>query len=190
MRKIFRFLTLNVFTRWVLYSYLRLLFWTYRLRVTDHTGTAGCAGRALPLNKSRGIYVGWHEEMIAGLFFLYHQGAFGHLVSDASDEGTTASFIAKRFNLKPLEGSGKPSFMRRVLEALEMNGRLYLIGDGRNGPYKELQPQVHYLAERSGVPLIMVRARATSALALWKRWDCFKIPLPFSTITVKIEAME
>ena len=180
MQKLLHFFTRNPLSKWLLHCYIRLLFFTYRLRVDDQTGSA------LPLNKSRGVYCGWHEEMIAFLFFLQQQGARGHLIHDRSFEGTMGSFISRRFGLIPLISNGKTSFMRRALEALEMNGRLYTIGDGTHGPAKQLQPDVQFLATRSDVPLMMVGCRATSAVSLWKRWDSFKIPLPFSTITVTI----
>jgi lysophospholipid acyltransferase (LPLAT)-like uncharacterized protein len=180
MQKISHLFTRNPVSKWLLYCYIRVLFSTYRLRVINQTD------QALPLNKSRGLFCGWHEEMIAFLFFLQKNGARGHLVSDGSFEGTMGSFVSRKFGLIPLMSNGKTSFMRRALEALEMNGRLYTIGDGTHGPAKQLQPDVQFLAQRSQVPLVMVSCRATTAVSLWKRWDSFKIPLPFSTITVTI----
>lgn len=168
--------------QWLLCCYMRVLFCTYRLVVNDTTGAA------LPLNKSVGLYYIWHEHVVAGLFFLQRQGVYGHLVCDQTPEGQLANYCARLFGLVPLESNGKPSFVRRALEALEMNRRLYLVGDGSKGPAYVLQREIPYLCARSNVPLLFVECTATSALSFWRRWDRLKIPLPFSTITVTIHA--
>jgi lysophospholipid acyltransferase (LPLAT)-like uncharacterized protein len=164
----------------MIYCYLRLLFLTYRLEVVDHNGSA------LPLNKSTGLYYLWHGHTICGLYFLYRQKAFGHLVSDYSVDGRLAGFSARKLGLRVMYSNQKPSFMRHAIDVLEMNKRMYMVGDGSEGPAFRLQREIPYLCARTNTPLIHLECKASSAVALSKRWDQLKIPLPFSKITVTI----
>ncbi len=180
MQSFVRYLKTSFVCRWLIYSYLRLLFFTYRLEVIDQTGDS------LPLNTSKGMYYLWQEHAIIGLFFLYRQKAYGHFVSDNSTEGRIAGFIAKRLGLRVMYGNGKPSFMRHALEALDENKRMYMVGDGTSGTAYQLQREIPYMCARTGVPLIYLECHASTALSFIRRWDKLKLPLPFSKITVTI----
>ena len=140
----------------------------------------------MPLNKSEGLYYLWREQMIAGIYFLKRRKGFGHFVSDHSADGTLAGFVAKRIGLRVMYSNGKPSFMRSALDVLEMNKRMYMVGDGAHGPSKELQREIPYLCARTGVPLMHLQVQTSAALSFARRWDKLKLPLPFSTITVTI----
>jgi lysophospholipid acyltransferase (LPLAT)-like uncharacterized protein len=180
MRFIIRFLQTNVITKTFMYWYLRLLFETYRLQVVDETGGE------IPFNSRPGLYYLWHEHAIAGLYFLHSQGVFGHLISDETIEGKLAGFAARKLGLHVMYSTGKISFAKKILEVLDMNKRLFVVGDGTYGPAHELQREIPYMCARSGVPLVYIECRASTALALAKRWDKLKVPLPFSTITITL----
>lgn len=180
MQRFVRYLKTSFICRWLVYSYLRFLFYTYRLEVIDE------GGGSLPLNTSTGLYYLWQEHAIIGLFFLYRQGAHGHFVSDKSIEGRIAGFVARRLGLRVMYGNGKPSFMRHALEALEENKRMYMVGDGTSRTAYQLQREIPYMCARTQVPLVYLECRASSALSFIKRWDRLKLPLPFSKITVTI----
>jgi lysophospholipid acyltransferase (LPLAT)-like uncharacterized protein len=180
MNFITHFLQTNIVTKLLMYWYLRLLFETYKLEVVDAEGSA------IGFNSRPGIYYLWHEHAIAGLYFLHRQGAFGHMISDQTIEGRLAGFAARRLGLHVMYSTGKISFAKKVLEVLDMNKRLFVVGDGTNGPAHELQREIPYMCARSEVPLVYIECRASTALALAKRWDKLKVPLPFSTITITL----
>ncbi|MDQ5890505.1 MAG: hypothetical protein QG604_379 [Candidatus Dependentiae bacterium] len=175
-----RFLQTNVVTKTILYWYLRLLFSTYQLEVAD------MAGDGLSINARQGIFYLWQEHAISGLYFLHHQNVYGHLISDETVDGCLAGFVARRLGMHVMYSTGKISFIKHAVEVLDMNKRMFIIGDGTNGPSHELQRAVPYMCARSGVPLIYLECRASAAIAFAKRWDLLKLPLPFSTITVTI----
>lgn len=180
MSTFFHFLQTNVVTKFFIYAYLRLLFGTYRLEVVD----AGGIGSSL--NNHPGLYYLWHEHAISGLYFLHTQGVYGHLISDETVDGCLAGFVAHRLGLRVLYSTGKVSFLKRALEVLEMNKRMFIIGDGTHGPAHELQREIPYMCARTGVPLIYLECRVSAALSFAQRWDKLKLPLPFSKITVTI----
>lgn len=180
MSFLIRFLQTNVLTKSIVYWYLRLLFGTYRLRVNDEYGDG------LPFNTRHGVYYLWHEHAISGLYFLHEQGAYGHLVSDETVDGCLAGFVAKRLGLHVMYSTGKISFIKRAIEVLDMNKRIFIVGDGTHGPAHELQREIPYMCARTGVPLVYLECRASLSLAFAQRWDRLKLPLPFSTVTVTV----
>jgi lysophospholipid acyltransferase (LPLAT)-like uncharacterized protein len=180
MGSILRYLKATTIFKWIVYSYVRVLFYTYRLEVVTPSG------KPFAINKSEGLFYVWHEHTISGLFFLHKMGALGHFVSDQSIEGGIAGFVARNIGLCVMYGNGKPSFMRRALEALEMNKRMYTIGDGDSGGAYELQREIPYLCARSGVPLVFLECHESTALSFHHRWDALKIPLPFSRVVVTV----
>jgi len=180
MSAFLRFLQTNVVTRFVVYWYLRLLFSTYTLVVVDQSGDER------PIAARPGVYYLWHEHAISGLYFLHCQNMYGYLVSDHTVDGYLAGFAARRLGLHVLYSERKISFMKKILEVLDMNKRMFIIGDGTYGPAHELQREVPYLCARSNVPLVYVECRASVALSFARRWDQLKLPLPFSTITVTL----
>jgi len=180
MSSVSRFLQTNVVTKWVLYWYLRLLFGTYTLEIVD------LRGEDAAISSRPGVFYLWHEHAISGLYFLYQQGMYGHLVSDETVDGCLAGFVARRLGLHVMYSTRKISFMKWVIEVLDMNKRMFIIGDGTHGPAHELQREIPYMCARSGVPLIYLECRASMALSFAKRWDQLKLPLPFSKITVTI----
>ena len=153
MSKIIRFLQTNMVTKMVLYWYLRLLFGTYQLEVID------VSGGGLPINARQGIFYLWHEHAISGLYFLHQVGVYGHLVSDATVDGCLAGFVARKLGLHVMYSTGKISFVKRVIEVLDMNKRMFIIGDGTHGPAHELQREIPYMCARSNVPLVYLECR-------------------------------
>ncbi len=177
-----RFLQTNIITKWLMYGYLRLLFSTYRLVVVDAGGIRGS------FNTQHGLYYLWHEHAISGIYFLQAQGVYGHLISDETVDGCLAGFVARRVGLQVMYSTGKVSFLKRALEVLDMNKRMFIIGDGTNGPAHELQREIPYMCARTEVPLIYLECRVSAALSFAERWDRLKLPLPFSKITVIVHA--
>lgn len=170
-----------IIIHWLLYSYLRFLFLTYTLRVVDERGLD------LPLDKTEGLYYFWQEHSIAGLYFLYKQQAHGHFVSDGSKDGLRVAFCARRLGLRVLFGSSQVSFSRSALEVLDLNKRMYVIGDGRSDHPRTLARYVPYLSAKTGVPLVHLSCSVSAAFSLVSRWDKLAIPLPFSTVTVTVK---
>jgi len=70
--------------------------------------------------------------------------------------------------------------LRRVLRA---GGDVAITPDGPVGPRYEVQGGVVKLAQSTGVPVVPLHARCSSAWRL-NTWDGFMIPKPFSRVTI------
>ena len=174
---------LSFLTKNLVYGLLRILFSTYRLRVEYAPAVAQ------PLNRQEGVYYFWHQHIIAGMFFFYALRSQGACIVSPSRDGKFAGYICNRLGFEVLYGSSfksTVSVVRHALQELGKNKRLCMVGDGSRGPAFKLQPGVTYFAEKSDLPLIFVECTQQWSWTFTKSWDQFKIPLPFSTISVKV----
>ncbi len=172
------FLAKNIF-----YGLLRLLFATYRLRVTSDIPVVE------PFNKSKGVFYFWHQQIVSGMFFFFTMKAKGHCVVSPSNDGKFVGHVVQKLGFTPLYGSPNKNpilLTRQSLQVLAKEQRLCLVGDGSRGPAFMLQKGVSYLAEKSKLPLFYVKCTPSRALTFKKSWDQFQIPLPFSAIFVHI----
>lgn len=176
---------LNILLKNIIYFYLRILFLTYKLEVKYEENIL------TPINKNEGVFYFWHQNIIAAMFFFFKSKAIGHCIVSPSKDGLIAAFIAKKLGFKVIYGSAyKTSIkvIRQALDVLDVNKRLSIVGDGSRGPVFNLQRGVMYLAAKSQVPLIFIECKTKKAITFEKSWDKFKIPLPFSKISITVHS--
>jgi hypothetical protein len=170
--------------KWLFYLSLRLLFATYRLRVVyDPTIIQ-------PLQKQKGVFYFWHQNILSGMCFFFKQKAHGACVVSPSNDGKFAGFICQKLGFDVLYGSANKSpiqLLRQSLYVLNKSMQMCLVGDGSRGPAFILQPGISYLAGKAQVPIIFVDCKASWSFTFKKSWDQFKIPLPFSKIVVHLK---
>jgi len=174
---------LNRIARYLLYCILRLLFYTYRLTITYDQAIE------TPLKKNQGIFYFWHQNIIGGMFFFFKSKNTGHCIISPSNDGKIAGFICKQLGFDVLYGSSYKSsiqVLRSALRVLKNAHQLCVVGDGSRGPAFKLQKGITFLAAKSHLPLIFVDCKISHAFTLKKSWDRFKIPLPFSLITIHL----
>jgi len=166
------------------YGIVRLLFATYRLRLTNDKPTTQ------HWHKTPGVFYAWHQNIIASSVFFKKKNMRFHCVVSPSKDGKFVGDITKKLGLKVLYGSAnkKPiKLVRSALKVLKEEKQIFLIGDGSRGPAKQLQPGISYLAKKANLPVIFIDCRAQWFVTLHKTWDKFQIPLPFSKIFVSIK---
>lgn len=171
----------------VLYSLVRLLITTYRLRVTYG------AGIKKNLMENEGVFYFWHQQIIAGMTFFFKQKATGYCVVSPSGDGMIAGHVCRKLGFTVLYGSSNKAsiqLVRQALAGLKERHQLCIVGDGSRGPAFELQKGVSYLAAKAQVPLVYVECASSWHVTVKKSWDKFQIPLPFSKIYVHVHAPE
>ena len=175
----------SFFLKHTAYLVARILFATYRLKVTYDTSFKQ------PLNQHHGIFYFWHQHIVGSMFFFFTNKSSGSCVVSPSNDGKIAGFICKKLGFNVIYGSSNHaslSLVRSCLQVLKQTNQMCLVGDGSRGPAQQLQKGIVYLAEKSCVPLIFVSCKSEWAITFKKSWDHFQIPLPFSTISVHISA--
>jgi lysophospholipid acyltransferase (LPLAT)-like uncharacterized protein len=153
---------------------LRLLASTWRVHVDGVLPTAPC------------VVVFWHGGMLPVWYSFRNQDCVG-LTSASNDGGMLAQLLAD-WGYTVVRGSssagGKEAL--HALTELATNRVVLVTPDGPRGPAGIAKPGAIVAAYRAGVPLIPVCATMAWEYVFSKSWDAFKLPLPFTRITLHI----
>jgi lysophospholipid acyltransferase (LPLAT)-like uncharacterized protein len=169
--------------KYLLYALMRLLFMTYRLRVTLDSN----------INKNFsdnvGVFYFWHQQTFAASYFLMKAKAARHCIVSSSDDGRFAGAVVELFGYNAIYGSAFKNpiqVTRQALKILKDNQSFCIVGDGSRGPLFELKQGVPFLAIKANKPLFFVQSSSSWHFTFKKSWDKFQIPLPFSKINIHV----
>jgi lysophospholipid acyltransferase (LPLAT)-like uncharacterized protein len=169
----------------LLWIVVRLLMFTYRYKfsetVEDHKKKI----------KSARIYAIWHEHILG--FLSAHAWTEPYLtMASKSKDGDYAAYVCSRFGFTPVRGSSrKKNIEKGGKEAIEeyiqklsqgISGGISV--DGPKGPRHLCKLGIVKIAQLSGCPIIPGVSIISNYWEM-NSWDKFKIPKPFSRITIK-----
>ena len=160
---------------------LRLLASTWRVR-TVNGGPLDDARRAgQPI-----LFVLWHGELLP---LLWHQRARGvAVVISEQRDGEIIAQIAHSLGYRTVRGSssrGASRALHGLTRVIDTGIDGAITPDGPRGPARVFAPGAAVAAQRTGAPLVPIRAMASRAWRL-RSWDRFLIPKPFARVTVTI----
>ena len=168
--------------RWIVragVTLIRLLAMTWRMRPANDEGL-----RAARASGQRVIFTLWHGELLPLLWHHRKQGV-AVVISEHRD-GEIIAQIAERLGYTTVRGSSSRGGGRALIglmRAVEGGRDGAVTPDGPRGPAHVFAPGAAIAAQRTGVPLLPIRASATRAWRL-KSWDRFLVPKPFATVRV------
>lgn len=166
---------------------LRLLFCTIRLKVDDYSVIKNdTSGKSI-------ILCFWHNRILGitiAFLRLYPtmQRKGVTVLTSPSKDGEILAQIMAGFHMGAIRGSSSrrgSQAMRELVRAVEKGADIAVTPDGPRGPCYKLGPGVVFLAQTTGTRILPVHAEFSRCIRL-KSWDRFIIPLPFSTISVKV----
>lgn len=168
---------------------LKTLFMTLRVRIQDASGMLDGT------HPGPCILVFWHNRILAitraFAKFYPRTGRRGVTVlTSASRDGEILARIVAGFGMGAARGSSSRRGARalRELARLVDEGRdIAITPDGPRGPRYALGPGAVQLAGMTGAPLVMVHAEFSWAITM-KTWDGFRVPLPFSSVRIRVDA--
>ena len=168
----------------------RLIFSTIRLRMNDRSGFL-----KNPPDGPR-ILVFWHNRIpaISVGFLRHYPGKHPSrkgvsVLTSPSKDGDILAGVMANLGMGSVRGSSSrrgSTAIRELAALLESGVDLAITPDGPRGPKYSLGPGAVFLAQKTGVPIMLLHARYHSAFRL-KTWDNFAIPLPFSRIDITID---
>jgi len=168
--------------RWIVRAgtaLIRLLAMTWRVRVVNDAGllAARSAGQ-------RVIFTLWHGELLP-LLWQHRREGVAVVISEHRD-GEIVARIAEQLGYTTVRGSTSKGASRALIglmRAVEEGRDAAVTPDGPRGPAHVFAPGAAIAAQRTGVPLLPVRASASRAWRL-KSWDRFLVPKPFATVSI------
>ncbi len=168
---------------------LRVLGWTWRIRLDDKAGLTAVSDKPLPPV----IWMLWHNRLM--VIPVLYQRLFRHrkgaaLISRSKDGELLANCI-RRFGGEAVRGSssrGGASALGQLRKMIEDGYDIYITPDGPRGPRYNLSPGAIWLSQSSGTPIMRVSIEYSS---FWRlgRWDGFVIPKPFARIDVTLHPL-
>lgn len=128
----------------------------------------------------------WHNELLVPTFCRGKWKA-GAIISQSRD-GEILTQIMARLNFRSIRGSSSRGGVRALLSAkkamLFHREVVCITVDGPRGPRHKVKDGAIFLAQMTGVPIIPMRAYIPRAKVFRKAWDHFRLPLPFSRVSV------
>ncbi len=158
---------------------IRLLAWTWRLRIENFGVWSGRRSKGLP-----SIVSLWHGQMLPLLF--NHRGQGVNILISEHRDGELITQVAKRLGLDAIRGSTTRGAARALLSmsrVLEEGKEIAVTPDGPRGPSRTVAPGILVVSQRANVPIIPIGVAASKAWHL-RSWDSFMIPKPFSRVAI------
>lgn len=141
------------------------------------------SGEALFANKPF-IFAIWHQNTFAP-FYLYRHQQIAMFVSD-NFKGKVIGYVAKKlgYDTLSLERDDSRSIIKMKNKLMEGQNCLMAV-DGPSGPSKVIKNGAQFLTEKTMIPTLAVAVDYECAIPLVWRWDAYKIPCPFSRVTIQ-----
>ncbi len=155
---------------------IRALARTWNVHVEGRLPTGPC------------IVAFWHGEMLP-VWYCFRMLRPVALVSASADGGLLSTLLSD-WGYRVVRGSSSKGGSEALSTLVEEAARsvVLITPDGPRGPAHVAKPGAVIAAHRAGVPLVLVRMRATRVKTFHRSWDRFCLPLPFASITVHVSA--
>jgi lysophospholipid acyltransferase (LPLAT)-like uncharacterized protein len=105
-----------------------------------------------------------------------------------SRDGDLFTRLVARWRFDTVRGSsskGGRESLAGLIDTLRSGRKVFITPDGPRGPRHSMKPGAITVARRAGVPLVLCRISAGSAI-YGSNWDRFLIPLPFTRIELEL----
>lgn len=160
---------------------VRMLARTWRVREVHQQ-----AGDIVRQHDRPVIFCLWHCELLCHMWNFRDLGIVV-LISEHGD-GEIAARAAGSMGYRTIRGSSRRGAERALLSlAREVEGgsHVAVTPDGPRGPAESFAPGALIAAQRSGAPIVLLRAVVDRAWRL-RSWDRFIIPKPFARLTIYV----
>ncbi len=169
----------HILAGWAGAAFLHLVGRTSAIQKLDHPSYLAIRRESRPC-----IYALWHNHQV---FLAWaHRGEKCSIMVSRSKDGEYIAQVMGRLGLIAVRGSssrGAESAFRQMIAALERKEQVGFTPDGPRGPAGTVQGGVISAAQMTGYPVVPV-AVASRRKIVFRSWDRFFLPLPFSHIVV------
>jgi lysophospholipid acyltransferase (LPLAT)-like uncharacterized protein len=135
----------------------------------------------------------WHGDVqgaLALLRVLRERDVRASAITTTEWRGDVLAKIISHYGHKPLRmpnGMEMRHKMKEVLEATKDTSRFFAMAlDGPSGPRHQPKSILFRLASDAKREFITITFRYSRAITVTRRWDMYKLPLPFSTVYMDI----
>lgn len=176
------FMKMNILTS-LIYYFMRLLDLTYRYEYIDENGQTGVLKR----RPSQLVYALWHQNVIAAVLAHFKLKEYFTMIVSESEDGEFAAQTCIKFGHSPVRGSSSKGGKRAMLEMIKniqagFSGAITV--DGPRGPRFKVKFGIIEIARHAEIAIVPLCPYPSNYWFFKKSWDQFRIPKPFTKITV------
>lgn len=130
------------------------------------------------------IYAFWHRDMIPLLFFRQKEGIV--ILISSSKDGELIAGPARVLGFQTARGSSNRGGVKAFKEIIKLakSNSIAITPDGPKGPMKIIKPGILHLAYLTKLPILPV-AVSIKKEKIFSSWDKFRLPLPFSQVSIR-----
>jgi len=166
---------------------MRAICGTCRFRLEDRAGIT----ESLPDKPM--IWLIWHNRIfsIIPAYLKYLPSRRGASLTSASGDGDYIAATVEAVGVSAVRGSSSRRGAAALLGLVDWVKRgfdVLIVPDGPRGPRYRMGPGVVKLAQVTGASVLPIRIEYGSAW-IFKSWDRFRLPKPFTTVTVIFEPL-
>ena len=169
---------------------MRALGLTLRIEFRDY------AGYLDPQRRRPFLFAAWHNRIlvlpVAFDQFCSKVGKPLTVLTSSSRDGGLLSAVVGRFGIGAVRGSSSrrgAAAVLRLASMLEEGSDIIITPDGPQGPCYTVGPGLIFLAQKTGAPVSRIDVEYSRFWEL-KSWDRFRIPKPFSRVTITLSRAE
>ena len=140
------------------------------------------------------IFGFWHEDsffMNLVLEKLAHKTAPVDVIVTADTRGNYIENMVRRCGgnaLRVPDGFKAFAALKKIVQdSYEKTHSIAVALDGPLGPRHEPKKLAFYLSEHAEEDFVGISLSYSSCLRLWRRWDKYVVPLPYTTVTVAVK---
>ena len=175
IRKIFHYILSRI-----IIGYIELVYYTSRIIVKGNAGL-------LSVNKEKYIYGYWHGDTFAlyPLMKKIKNNVKIVIITTENIRGNYIDFICKHYNYLTIrlpDVSIEGNLIFRMRKLLKNEYDLAMALDGPTGPIHQPKEFVFKLAQFLNRKIIPINVKMLRSYTIKRRWDKYKILLPFNCI--------
>lgn len=129
----------------------------------------------------------WHNRL-AMMPYCWPSARPFHMLISAHPDGQLIARTVRHFGIETVAGSstrGGSEALRSLVRLIKSGVSVGITPDGPRGPRNEFKPGAILLAQLSGKPIVPI-AYAAARARLFRTWDRFVLPWPFTRIAIAI----
>lgn len=159
-----------------LFKLITILNKTLKIKIINNSG--------LDLSQPQGyIFALWHSNSFTPL--SNYQNKNLAIFISKNLKGKILGYAAQRLGFDTIETSQEDPRSIVILKQKIVNGQNCVMAvDGPSGPGFLVKDGCKYLTEKTKTPTIPLSVNYKNYLPCFWRWDKYKIPLPFSQVTI------
>jgi lysophospholipid acyltransferase (LPLAT)-like uncharacterized protein len=139
------------------------------------------------------VSLSWHSELLFSpkVYKKLHPTHTAYAIASSHFDGTLISRVLEMLGIQTLRGSTNKRAKQVLIQAIRCareGNDLLLTPDGPRGPRHSMSAGAVGIAQKAGVPLMLVNYIPQRYKQL-NSWDRFVIPLPFSKVDIYVQSV-